>query len=59
MMDATYTYTGDYNKVGNTNALKDFLVKKVERQEKSSLEMRSWEKKWAVGLTQDWMLFLS
>ena len=28
MMDATYTYTGDYNKVGNTNALKDFLVKK-------------------------------
>ena len=27
-MDATYTYTGDYNKVGNTNALKDFLVKK-------------------------------
>lgn len=27
MMDATYTYTGDYNKVGNTNALKDFLVK--------------------------------
>ena len=26
MMDATYTYTGDYNKVGNTNALKDFLV---------------------------------
>lgn len=59
MMDATYTYTGDYNKVGNTNALKDFLVKKVERQEKSSLEMRSWEKKWAVGLTQDWTLFLS
>lgn len=28
MMDATYTYTGDYNKVGNTNALKEFLVKK-------------------------------
>ena len=28
MMDATYTYTGDYNKVGNTNALKDFLAKK-------------------------------
>ena len=28
MMDATYTYTGDYNKVGNTNALKKFLVKK-------------------------------
>ena len=28
MMDATYTYTGDYNKIGNTNALKDFLVKK-------------------------------
>ena len=28
MMDATYTYTGDYNKVGNTNALKDVLVKK-------------------------------
>ncbi len=28
MMDATYTYTGDYNKVGNTHALKDFLVKK-------------------------------
>lgn len=28
MMDATYTYTGDYNKVGNTNALKGFLVKK-------------------------------
>ena len=28
MMDATYTYTGDYNKVGNTNALKVFLVKK-------------------------------
>ena len=27
MMDATYTYTGDYNKIGNTNALKDFLVK--------------------------------
>lgn len=27
MMDATYTYTSDYNKVGNTNALKDFLVK--------------------------------
>ena len=27
MMDATYTYTGDYNKVGYTNALKDFLVK--------------------------------
>lgn len=28
MMDATYTYTGDYNKIGNTNVLKEFLVKK-------------------------------
>ena len=28
MMDATYTYTGDFNKIGNTNALKDVLVKK-------------------------------
>ena len=27
MMDATYTYTGDYNKIGNTNLLKEFLVK--------------------------------
>ena len=27
MMDATYTYTGDFNKIGNTNLLKEFLVK--------------------------------
>ncbi len=31
MMDATYTYTGDYNKIGNTNVLKEFLVKKGEQ----------------------------
>ena len=49
MMDATYTYTGDYNKVGNTNALKDFLVKKHKEtgeilfgDEKLGEKMGSW-----------------
>ena len=49
MMDATYTYTGDYNKVGNTNALKDFLVKQGREtgeilfgDEKLGEKMGSW-----------------
>ena len=49
MMDATYTYTGDYNKIGNTNALKDFLVKQGREtgeilfgDEKLGEKMGSW-----------------
>lgn len=49
MMDATYTYTGDYNKVGNTNVLKDFLVKQGREtgeilfgDEKLGEKMGSW-----------------
>ena len=49
MMDATYTYNGDYNKIGNTNALKDFLVKQGREtgeilfgDEKLGEKMGSW-----------------
>lgn len=49
MMDATYTYTSDYNKIGNTNALKDFLVKQGREtgeilfgDEKLGEKMGSW-----------------